>query len=366
MPRIFISYRREDSRTITGRIYDRLVTAFGRENVFKDVDSVPPGKDFRGVIKEAVSNCDVVLVIIGPRWLHTADKQGNRRLDNPQDFVRVEVETGLQRQGVDVIPLLVEGASFPSEDELPTALKQLAFRNAWPVQDDPYFHRDMDRLIDHLRPMRYWKNVPCKWIVGAVVIPILAALIAGVLPAVLNQDTVTPTNAVILHTVTPSATSTLTPSISPTSTPTTTYSPTDSPTPTVTTSPTDTATNTPTKTSTPTDTASPTSAPIHTPESSLSNVEMITPTSLEVSAPRSYPCDATVIYNQTALLNVIRAGPSSKSSFRPPIRQGATIKILSKDQEATNEFWYHIADSEGNVLGWIPTDYVIPGEDCPV
>src|SRR5512145_800274 len=115
MTRIFISYRRSDSATIAGRIYDRLAAAFTENNVFKDSYGIQPGEDFRGKIREQIATCDVVLVIIGSTWLSVteADNPRLRRLDNPADWVRVEVETGLQRDKAVVIPLLVGGASMP-------------------------------------------------------------------------------------------------------------------------------------------------------------------------------------------------------------------------------------------------------------
>ncbi|RMG81744.1 MAG: TIR domain-containing protein, partial [Chloroflexi bacterium] len=113
MPRIFISYRRADSVTITGRIYDRLVAEYSDRNVFKDVDDIPLGADFRRVLDEEVGSCDVLLVIIGQQWL-TLEENGQRRLDNPDDFVRIEVEAGLNRNDVLVIPVLVKGAGMPS------------------------------------------------------------------------------------------------------------------------------------------------------------------------------------------------------------------------------------------------------------
>lgn len=150
MPRIFISYRRADSKTVTGRIYDRLRQEFGRGDVFKDVDDIPPGTDFRSVLKDAITTCDVMLVIVGSQWLNITDDQNQRRLDNPEDFVRIEVEMGLQRDTMQVIPVLVEGAAHPGEVSLPEPLKPLAYKNSVVVRDDPDFHRDMNVLIRHL------------------------------------------------------------------------------------------------------------------------------------------------------------------------------------------------------------------------
>ena len=150
MPKIFISYRRADSRKDAGRIYDRLVEAFGKDNIFKDVDSIPLGKDFRGVLREAVAQCDVQLAIIGKQWLQIKDEQGQRRLDLPGDFVRIEIESALQRDSCLVIPVLVDNASMPRPDELPLDLRELAFKNATAVRDDPDFHSDVTRIIQAL------------------------------------------------------------------------------------------------------------------------------------------------------------------------------------------------------------------------
>lgn len=146
-PKIFISYRRSDSRAIAGRIYDHLSDAFGEDKVFKDSYDIIPGDDFRGKLREAVSQCDIVLVIIGPAWLTVAHDDGTRRLDDPTDWVRIEVETALQRDEVRVIPVLVDGAKIPAAEELPESLRELAFKQAAPIRDDPDFHTDIERLI---------------------------------------------------------------------------------------------------------------------------------------------------------------------------------------------------------------------------
>jgi uncharacterized membrane protein YeaQ/YmgE (transglycosylase-associated protein family) len=147
---IFLSYRRADSADISGRIYDRLLGAFDRIAVFKDVDSIPLGTDFKDYLDEKVSECNVLLAVIGDKWLEAGDTSGKRHLDDPKDFVRIEIESALARN-IPVIPLLVRGASMPSEEELPTGLKKLAFRNGTQIRSDPDFHRDMDRLISALQ-----------------------------------------------------------------------------------------------------------------------------------------------------------------------------------------------------------------------
>ena len=148
--RIFVSYRRDDSADVAGRIYDRLTQAFEKSQVFKDVDSIPLGLDFRKHLQQMVTSCDVVLVVMGDRWLTASTANSKRRLDDPKDFVRIELETALQRE-IPVIPVLVRGASVPEETELPPTLSALAYRNGIAIRPDPDFHRDMDRLIQSLR-----------------------------------------------------------------------------------------------------------------------------------------------------------------------------------------------------------------------
>jgi hypothetical protein len=132
---IFISYRRTDSAYPAGWLFDRLAEHFGRTQVFKDVDSLQPGDDFVEVITAAVVSCAALVAVIGERWLSAADEHGRRRLDNPDDFVRVEIEAALTR-GVRVIPVLVDGASMPRSADLPPSLQPLARRHA--IELNPY------------------------------------------------------------------------------------------------------------------------------------------------------------------------------------------------------------------------------------
>jgi len=119
--RVFISYRREETAYPAGWMYDRLADQYGDGQVFKDVDSIELGDDFVQVINRAVGSCDVLLAVIGGRWLTIADEHGRRRLDDPHDFVRLEIETALTRN-VRVIPILIDGARMPRADELPDGL----------------------------------------------------------------------------------------------------------------------------------------------------------------------------------------------------------------------------------------------------
>jgi len=144
--RIFLSYRRADSADVTGRIYDRLAEYFGEAAIFKDVDSIPPGIDFKEHLEKAVGKCKIFLVVIGDKWLEVSDSLNTNRLQDPRDFVRIEAEAALKRN-ILIIPLLVRGASMPEEEQLPPSLRKLVYRNAISIRPDPDFHRDMDRLI---------------------------------------------------------------------------------------------------------------------------------------------------------------------------------------------------------------------------
>lgn len=145
MPKIVISYRRADTEAVTGRIRDRLVGHYGDDSIFMDIDSIPFGIDFRDYIKDALSQTDAVLAIMGTRWTG-AMPSGPARIMEETDPVRIEVETALQR-GIPVIPVLIDQAVMPQPSELPENLKNLAFRNAAYVDSGRDFHLHMDRLI---------------------------------------------------------------------------------------------------------------------------------------------------------------------------------------------------------------------------
>lgn len=133
MSRIFMSYRRGDSADVSGRIYDRLAEHFGAEAVFKDVDDIPFGVDFKTYLNDMVSECAVELVVIGPRWLDISNERGERRLDDPTDFVRIEVEAALKRD-IPVVPLLVSGAFMFKEHAYRPYHNRAASRaQAWPA-----------------------------------------------------------------------------------------------------------------------------------------------------------------------------------------------------------------------------------------
>jgi hypothetical protein len=139
---IFISYRRQDSAYIAGHIYEKLSTQFGKDAVFKDVDSIPLGVDFPEHIREQLGHCLVVVVVIGRHW---NGDEGERRLNDPRDHFRIEIETALERR-IPVIPVLVDGMEMPRVDEMPLSLAKLAKKNGIKVRPDPDFHNDADKL----------------------------------------------------------------------------------------------------------------------------------------------------------------------------------------------------------------------------
>jgi formylglycine-generating enzyme required for sulfatase activity len=147
--KIFISYRRDDSAGHAGRVHDRLEREFGRDLLFMDVDAIPLGADFVKVLSAEVSKCDVLLAVIGPNWLDVKDKDGNRRLDSEDDFVRVEIAAALKRD-IPVVPILLEGTNVPKPARLPDDIKDLSRRNGLSVHHAS-FHSDMDKLVRQLR-----------------------------------------------------------------------------------------------------------------------------------------------------------------------------------------------------------------------
>jgi hypothetical protein len=156
--RVFISYRRQESSGLAGRLYDRLAARFGDDQVFMDVDTIALGVDFAEVITQAVSTCEVLLAVIGPRWLTATDEDGQRRLDDPDDIVGLEIAAALERD-VRVIPILVEGATMPRRRDLPDRLAKLARRNALILRHES-FRFDADRLLDAIEPILRAKATP--------------------------------------------------------------------------------------------------------------------------------------------------------------------------------------------------------------
>lgn len=143
--KIFINYRRDDSIGMAGRLHDRLAQEFGRDNLFIDVDNIPVGVDFVTHLNDQVAACDAMLVVIGPNWLTAKDEAGQRRLDQPDDFVAIEIAAALARD-IRVIPVLVDGTRMPRASEVPDALKPLARRQAVEVRH-AHFSKDAEALL---------------------------------------------------------------------------------------------------------------------------------------------------------------------------------------------------------------------------
>lgn len=146
MPTIAISYRRSNSSAIAGRICDRLVAHFGEKSVFMDIDNIPFGIDFRSHIQETLQRTDVLIAVIGAKWLGS-NADGTSRMMEKDDPVRVEIETALERK-TPILPVLVDGAKMPDGAELPAAFGNFAYLNATEVATGRDFHNHMERLID--------------------------------------------------------------------------------------------------------------------------------------------------------------------------------------------------------------------------
>ena len=148
MSGIFISYRRDDSAASAGRLYDRLVNHFGRDRVFMDIEHIEPGEDFAEIIEKNLAAVDVAIILIGKQWLDIKDSTGRRRLDDPDDFVRLEIAAILDRK-IRAIPVLVDNAVMPKASQLPDPLDPLVRRNALEISH-VRFNSDVDTLIGTL------------------------------------------------------------------------------------------------------------------------------------------------------------------------------------------------------------------------
>ena len=145
---VFVCYRREDTQDAAGRLHDRLVTAYGRERVFMDIDSVPLGIDFVEHVTEQIGKCNAVIVMIGKHWHTIKDKERRRRLDNDDDLVRAEIRAALQ-QTIPVIPVTVQNAAMPQAEDLPDDIRLLARRNGIDLSATRWM-TDVERLIKEL------------------------------------------------------------------------------------------------------------------------------------------------------------------------------------------------------------------------
>jgi hypothetical protein len=188
MQRFFICYRRDDSKSVSSRIYDRLAAEFGKQNVFKDVNVIPAGVDFREFIQNEIAKTDTVLVIIGTRWVSLLQQ----RAQDPADYVRIEIESAF-KQGKRVIPVLVEGARPPTAADLPESIARLAYLNTARVDDDPDFHPHMDKLVAQLIESSPRRRPLNRRVVAGVAGVVAVASTMFLLSAVLTRDfTTTP------------------------------------------------------------------------------------------------------------------------------------------------------------------------------
>lgn len=152
-PKIFISYRREDSGGYAGRLYADLVKSFGKRNVFMDIDTIQGGDDFIKVLEQTLNLCDVLIAVLGKNWLTIKDaKTGARRLDDPEDFVRRELATALKRNIV-VVPVLVQGTMMPQKVNLPEDIKSLADRQTVDISDNRWQY-DVKKLVSRLERVK--------------------------------------------------------------------------------------------------------------------------------------------------------------------------------------------------------------------
>jgi hypothetical protein len=148
MPSIFVSYRRSDAPGHAGRLYDRLVSRFGEANVYKDVDSMKPGADFTEVIERTIERCDAMVVVIGRGWLETEPGSDAPRIDDPRDWVRIELARALRRE-IPVVPVLVAGAVMPTAETLPEDIRALTRRHAVALTEATWTPQ-VDQLLETL------------------------------------------------------------------------------------------------------------------------------------------------------------------------------------------------------------------------
>ncbi len=190
MAGIFINYRRDDAPGVAGRLFDHLALKFSRRSLFMDVDAMKPGMDFAEQLDSQVSQCRVLLAVIGPRWLDAKDQGGHRRLDSDKDYVRIELASALKR-AIPVIPVLVDGAVMPPEDSLSDDLKPLARRHALELRHTR-FDADADAIVHALETVVPTRRAP--WLLigaGFAAVAIVAAL-AVLWPKIMSKHAAPP------------------------------------------------------------------------------------------------------------------------------------------------------------------------------
>jgi hypothetical protein len=206
MPTTFISYRRDDAAGYAGRLHEALENRLGRDQVFRDVDTLEPGQDFIEAIESRLAECRVFLTMIGREWLDARDSDGRRRLDQPHDYVRLEIVNALSRRDVRIIPVLIEGASMPPVESLPEAVRPLARKQAVHLRDDAWDH-DVDRLASVISEASATAAASSRvtvtaaasskrWLVIAVAVLVLAALARIFVPRESGEGTANGNDAV--------------------------------------------------------------------------------------------------------------------------------------------------------------------------
>lgn len=158
MGAVFVSYRRDDSAGQARALSMELAQLIGKDSVFIDVDNIALGLDFRQAIHERLESCDCLLALIGPDWIDAKDASGRRRLDSPSDFVRLEIAAALKRD-IPVTPVLVHGAQMPQQELLPDDLKDLVFRNGFPLRHETW-ESDVTELVRRLGLKRIAADQP--------------------------------------------------------------------------------------------------------------------------------------------------------------------------------------------------------------
>ena len=185
MSDIFISYRRQDASGSAGRLADHLEKFFTEKAIFRDVAAIEDGEDFGDAIKKQLKSCSVFLAVIGPRWLDAVDAKGQRRLDDPEDWVRREISAALQRSDIRVIPVLVDHAPLPGEQDLPDDLKPLLKRNAWPITDAGW-DDEIKRLARSISKVMGWqRRLRLEWFLNPY-----GVMLFSLLPLKINRKSI--------------------------------------------------------------------------------------------------------------------------------------------------------------------------------
>ncbi|MDX2075635.1 MAG: SUMF1/EgtB/PvdO family nonheme iron enzyme [bacterium] len=161
MPRLFLSFRRADSKSFADTIYDALAEAFGRDNILSDVEDIPFGVDFRDYLWDEIAKQDIVLVIIGRGWALVRDDFGRKVIENPADMVRMVIEIALQQKKM-LIPILIGGASMPIATDIPESLQELCYRRPFEILGNTAFKADMEKLISGIKRLNFPSDVPQK------------------------------------------------------------------------------------------------------------------------------------------------------------------------------------------------------------